>query len=129
MISALGRKVSIKSQIQVLDGAGDLYRVVFNTLLSLRNINLEDLDVKLKNIPSFELLPNIDQAIDRLVKAVKSKERILLYGDYDVDGVTSTTIMYDFLKQMGANVIPVLPNRNSGYGLSKELIDLFSKYS
>ncbi|MGC8678066.1 MAG: single-stranded-DNA-specific exonuclease RecJ [Hydrogenobaculum sp.] len=129
MISALGRKVSIKSQIQVLDGAGDLYRAVFNTLLSLRNINLEDLDVKLKNIPSFELLPNIDQAIDRLVKAVKSKERILLYGDYDVDGVTSTTIMYDFLKQMGANVIPVLPNRNSGYGLSKELIDLFSKYS
>ncbi|MFP3206316.1 MAG: single-stranded-DNA-specific exonuclease RecJ [Hydrogenobaculum sp.] len=129
MISALGRHVVVKSQIQSLDDSADLYSLVFNTLLGLRNINIEDLDVKLKNIPSFELLPNINQAVDRLVKAIKSKERIILYGDYDVDGVTSTTIMYDFLKQIGANVVPVLPNRNSGYGLSKELIDLFSKYS
>jgi len=129
MISVLGRKVYIKSQIQDFYDTEDFYSAVFNTLLSLRNIKLEDLESKLKNIPSFELLPNIESAVEKLVKAIKNKERIILYGDYDVDGVTSTTIMYDFLKQIGANVTPVLPNRVSGYGLSKDLVDLFSKYS
>ncbi len=129
MISVLGRKVYIKSQIQETYETGNLYDIIFRTLLSLRNITLEDLEVKLKNIPGFELLPNIESAVEKLVRAVKNKERIILYGDYDVDGVTSTTIMYDFLKQIGANVTPVLPNRSSGYGLSKELVDLFSKYS
>ena len=127
MISVLGRKVYIKSQIQDLDT--NFYEAVFYTLLRLRNIDIEDLDVKLKNIPSFELLPNIETAVEKLLRAIKNKERIILYGDYDVDGVTSTTIMYDFLKQVGANVTPVLPNRASGYGLSKEIVDLFSKYS
>ncbi|GAB6077322.1 single-stranded-DNA-specific exonuclease RecJ [Hydrogenobaculum acidophilum] len=129
MISALGRKVYIKSQIKDVYDSEDFYDIIFNTLLSLRNIKPEDLESKLKNIPSFELLPNIESAVERLVKAIKNKERIILYGDYDVDGVTSTTIMYDFLKQIGANVTPVLPNRVSGYGLSKDLLDLFSKYS
>jgi len=128
MISILGRTIYIKSQIQI-KAKDNLYQELFQTLISLRNITEEELDVKLKNIPSFELLTNIENAVDRLIKAVKSKERIILFGDYDVDGVTSTTIMYDFLKRLGANVVPVLPNRVSGYGLSKDLVDLFSKYS
>ncbi len=129
MISICGKKIHIKAEIPKDDNRYDFYDLIFATLLSVRNITLEELDVKLKNIPSFELLPNIDLAVNKIIKAMREKKRIILYGDYDVDGVTSTTIMYDFLKQIGANVVPVLPNRHSGYGLSKELMDLFSHYA
>ncbi len=128
MISVCGRNVVVKARA-CYDEEYDFYDIVLTTLLSLRELSLEDLDTKLKHLPSFELLPNIEMAVSKIIKAVKNKERIILYGDYDVDGVTSTTIMYDFLKQIGANVVPVLPNRNSGYGLSKDIMDIFSKYA
>lgn len=129
MISISGKNIKLKSNLSVDEEYYDFYDVVFSVLLKLRGLTIEILDTKLKNLPSYELLPNIDKATNRLLKAIKNQEKIILYGDYDVDGITSTTIMYDFLKQIGAEVIPVLPNRNSGYGLSKELIDLFSRYA
>ncbi len=66
-------------------------------------------------------LPNMGPAVDRILQAVAAGGRIVLYGDYDVDGVTSLTILSRLLKAYGANVECFLPLRmEEGYGLSAE---------
>lgn len=65
------------------------------------------------------LFVDMQKAVDRVMKAVAKKERVLVYGDYDVDGITSTYIVYQTLKKLGANVHYDIPNRFvDGYGLS-----------
>lgn len=62
-------------------------------------------------------------AVERLLRAVEQKEKILIFGDYDVDGVTSTSIMLVSLMPLGANINYFLPNRvRDGYGLSKKVV-------
>ncbi len=66
-----------------------------------------------------ELLPGIEEAVDRLLAAVRDRRRICVYGDYDVDGVTGTAILLTCLKHLGANVEFHVPHRlEQGYGLS-----------
>ena len=66
-------------------------------------------------------LPNMPAAIDRILRAMEAGERIVLFGDYDVDGVTSLTILSGLLRAYGANVECFLPKRvEEGYGLSAE---------
>jgi len=66
------------------------------------------------------LLPGMTAAVDRIAEALKSNEPIVIYGDYDVDGVTSTALMVTILSRLGALVTPFLPNRmEDGYGLSE----------
>lgn len=61
----------------------------------------------------------MDRAVERVMHAVRTKERILVYGDYDADGICSTAIMVSALTDIGAHVIPFLPHRyDDGYGLS-----------
>ena len=63
-------------------------------------------------------LPDIDRAVDRLERAIRDKERILIWGDFDVDGQTSTALLYSALKQRGAQVHYHVPNRFSeGHGI------------
>jgi len=65
------------------------------------------------------LLKDMQKSVDRIMKAIKSKEKILIYGDYDVDGITSTFILYKTLKDLGANIFYDIPNRFvDGYGLT-----------
>lgn len=65
------------------------------------------------------LLKDMDKTVDRIMKAVNNNERILVYGDYDVDGITSTYIVYNTLQNLGADVHFDIPNRFvDGYGLS-----------
>ncbi len=65
------------------------------------------------------LLKDMQKSVDRIMKAVKLKEKILIYGDYDVDGITSTYILYKTLKDLGGNIYYDIPNRFvDGYGLS-----------
>jgi single-stranded-DNA-specific exonuclease len=67
-----------------------------------------------------EEIPGIVQAAERLIKAIASKERITLYGDYDVDGVSSLTILCRYLRAAGALVECFIPDRAAeGYGLSQ----------
>ena len=71
---------------------------------------------------------DMDKAIDRIIKAVESKEPITIYGDYDVDGITSTTILYKFLSELDAIVDYYLPNRiQEGYGLNNEAVALIKE--
>ena len=62
---------------------------------------------------------DMDKAVHRIDKAIKENESIAIYGDYDVDGITSTALMYSFLKELGANVKYYIPDRkDEGYGIN-----------
>lgn len=70
------------------------------------------------------LMRDMDVAVDRLNDAMGRKERILVYGDYDVDGCTAVALVYRFLQQFYSNIDYYIPDRyNEGYGVSKQGID------
>lgn len=68
---------------------------------------------KLPNLPSPDLFPDITKATDRIYRAFQNKEKILIYGDNDVDGMTGTALLTDFLRTLGMDVFFYLPNRTS----------------
>lgn len=74
------------------------------------------------------LLPDMKIAVDRLVKAHKKQEKIVIYGDYDIDGLTATALIFDALKCFGfKDVETFIPNRfEEGYGLTIEAIEKFA---
>lgn len=64
-------------------------------------------------------MKNMDKAVNRLIQAVNEKQKILVYGDYDVDGTTSVALVYSFLKDIDCNVTFYVPDRYAeGYGIS-----------
>ncbi len=68
-------------------------------------------------------LPGMEKAVTRIWDAVEAQESILIFGDYDVDGVSSTALMVSFLSELGAMVTPFLPNRlTDGYGFSRSVL-------
>lgn len=69
------------------------------------------------------LLPDMDKAVDRIRKALDEFESILIFGDYDADGVTATAMLYSYLGVCGANVRFALPRREEGYGLNRTIIE------
>ena len=69
------------------------------------------------------LMPDMEIAVNRIIKAINQKEKMIIYGDYDVDGITSITVLKKFLLERGALVDDYIPNRlDEGYGLNKEAI-------
>ncbi|TSC86315.1 MAG: single-stranded-DNA-specific exonuclease [Microgenomates group bacterium Gr01-1014_7] len=65
-------------------------------------------------------IPGIEKAIKRIEEAIKNNEQIIVYGDYDVDGICGSAILYKALSSLGAKVLPYIPHREKeGYGLSK----------
>lgn len=74
------------------------------------------------------LMKDMDAAVDRLNDAMGHKERILVYGDYDVDGCTAVALVYKFLRQFYSNIDYYIPDRyDEGYGVSKKGIDFAKK--
>jgi single-stranded-DNA-specific exonuclease len=66
-------------------------------------------------------LPDMDKGVDRIIGALRNKDKVMIFGDYDVDGITSTSLLYLILNKLGAEVTYYLPNRLiEGYGLSEE---------
>ncbi len=68
-------------------------------------------------------LPDIEKAVARLHRAVEKREQIWVFGDYDVDGVTSTALLTRSLRALGASVVPRIPERHEGYGLSAASVE------
>ena len=112
---------------------GDLARdlrisPVLAQVLSARGYNSteaarEYLDPKLNDLHDPDQLPGIANAADRVVSAVQSGRRITIYGDYDVDGVTGTSLLWHCLKLAGAQVDYYIPHRlEEGYGLNSEAV-------
>jgi single-stranded-DNA-specific exonuclease len=79
---------------------------------------------RLKNLADPFLLPNMNAAVERLLCAHKQNEPVVIFGDYDVDGVTSTALLVEVLRSLGWKVDFYLPNRmDEGYGLSRDGVE------
>jgi len=79
--------------------------------------------LSLKDLPQPNTFKDMDKATARIVKAIKNKENITIVGDYDVDGVTSTTLMRLFFEEIDYPIEWIIPNRfKDGYGLSSNII-------
>lgn len=115
------------SAIEKLQEETDLHPL---TALFLYNRGIKDADKahtflypSLKDLPSPFLLKDMDKAAHRLADAVRRHEKILIYGDYDADGVTATALLWLFLKRMGALVSYCIPDRiREGYGFKVETL-------
>lgn len=95
--------------ILLLRGVEDVYRFV-------------NADVSLLHDPF--LMKDVEEATQRIIEAIRGKEKITVYGDYDVDGITSTVMLVRFLKSHGAVVDYYIPDRlEEGYGINKKAID------
>lgn len=119
-------KPSIKTQ--QLQQEINLHPVILQILL---NRGIEDknkvrafFEPTIHDFSSIEDIPNIRPAAEYLLKAIKNKRKIAVYGDYDVDGITSTALYIKTFKELGAeHVLPYIPHRFSeGYGLNKEAL-------
>ncbi|RCS49451.1 single-stranded-DNA-specific exonuclease RecJ [Bremerella cremea] len=88
----------------------------------------EFLDAKLSGLRDPDLLPGVKKAAALIHATVKANKKIIIYGDYDADGITSTAILYRCLKLMGASVGYYVPHRiDEGYGLNVEAIEKLSE--
>lgn len=86
------------------------------------------LNPKLENMHDPYLLKDMDKTVDRIINAIDKKENIWIYGDYDVDGVTSMSLLKLFLEECGANVNYYIPNRfTEGYGININAIESIYK--
>lgn len=73
-------------------------------------------------------MPDMEKAVERILIAIQNKEKIIIYGDYDVDGITSVTVLKKFLEEQGLKTGEYIPNRlNEGYGLNKEAVKNISE--
>ncbi len=98
-------------------------------LLEKKNLKTKEakkryLDADLKYLSDPYLIPDMDKAVQRIEKALKLNENILVYGDYDVDGVTSTALLYHYFRErFNKNIEYFLPDRvEDGYGLNEKAI-------
>ena len=100
-------------------------------LLGERGIQTEEaldrfLEPRLEDLHDSYLLHDMDKAVDRIRQAIEDYEQILVYGDYDADGMTAASIMKETLEQMGAEVAVYLPNRfTDGYGPNASVYKYF----
>lgn len=100
---------------------------LFTQLVEKRHLDDNFLHPKYENLIASQEIPDLNKAITRIKKALNNQEKILIYGDYDVDGVTASTVMEDALKYAGIkeeNIEIMLPDRFlDGYGMSPRLIE------
>ena len=99
---------------------------VFEELLRVRGLEAGFLSPKYEDSVDPWVLPDMKKAVERIQRAVSRGEKVLIYGDYDVDGVTASTVLYDTLRLAGVspeNLEIMLPNRfTDGYGMSKKVV-------
>src|SRR5206468_1011631 len=104
------------------------------SLLKLQDLLLENRGIKTKKekdlflFPKFEDIKIADSGIDlkqvekaykRIEKALRNKEEVIVFGDYDVDGITGAAILWETLNNLGVKIMPYIPHRiDEGYGLS-----------
>ena len=119
-----------ETEEQEIDRISKKYSI--NKLLSAIIINrkIEEekieafLNPKRQNFHNPFLMPDMGIAVDRIIKGIENKEKIIIYGDYDVDGITSITVLKSFLEDRGIQVGQYIPNRlDEGYGLNKIAIE------
>ena len=105
----------------------DLNEILARILVNKNLTEKEDIDLFMnptrKDFHDPFLMPDMEIIVDRILKAIEGKEKIIIYGDYDADGITSITVLKSFLEERGLEVSSYIPNRlDEGYGLNKEAI-------
>lgn len=98
---------------------------LFDELVRKRGFSEKFLNPKYEDLPSPWLLPDAKEAIKRIKKAIKNEEKIIIYGDYDADGVTASTVMREALRLAGVvEIETMLPDRfKDGYGMSEKVVE------
>lgn len=103
-------------------------KILFNRNIKTEEEIIKFLDPKYSDFYDPLLLNDMDKATDRILKAIELDDEIWIYGDYDVDGVTSTSLLVNFFSQIGIRVKYYIPDRHKeGYGLNKEAIDYINE--
>lgn len=111
----------IKSDLQIPD---ELARIIVGRGCQTTAEATSYLKPELAHLLDPFLLSDIEKACERLMFAIRNKEKIGIFGDYDVDGVCSTAVLWDFLESAGAEVTARIPNRLfDGYGLNVRLLE------
>lgn len=105
---------------------------LISTILANRGITIDNVDVFLNpNRHDFHNpfdMPDMEKAVNRLLIAIEKNEKVIIFGDYDVDGITSTTVLKSFLQDRGLYAGVYIPNRlKEGYGLNEEAIKKIAK--
>lgn len=96
------------------------YNSLLDVLLATRQLQLTDLQLGPEALHRPELLLDLERGAERIERAIRRGETIVVYGDYDVDGVTSTALIIDFLERAGANCHYLLPHRHTdGYEIGR----------
>ena len=118
--------------IQYLSNALNISPIISQILIqrNIKDIHQAKLFFKpdLNNLSEPHLIPGISQALKRIEQALQHNERILVYGDYDVDGITSVVLLKRFFRLLGREINFYIPHRlTEGYGLSKEAIHKISQ--
>ena len=86
------------------------------------------LKADLKDLRDPYIFQDMEKAVDKILRAINNNERILIYGDYDVDGITSVALLFSILREFTTNLYYYIPNRfQEGYGLNEEAIDIAFK--
>ena len=116
-----------ENKIQEISQKYNLNKLL-STILANRNI-INEKDIKQFLSPTRKdfhdpfLIHDMEKAVERIIKAIEKQEKVTIYGDYDVDGITSITVLKSYLSDRGLEVETYIPNRlNEGYGLNKEAI-------
>ena len=118
----------IKSTAERLNLSPFIVTLLYNRGITSDKEITSFLTKSLRDVHSPLLLPDIEKATERIYSAVEKSEKICIYGDYDVDGITSTVLLYKYLLSHGADVSDYIPDRISeGYGINIKAINKISK--
>ncbi|MGE0267649.1 MAG: single-stranded-DNA-specific exonuclease RecJ [Candidatus Omnitrophota bacterium] len=117
-----------KLQIKLSDALG-IHPIISQLLVNRSIDDIEEaanfLNPELKSLHDPFLFKGMDKAVERILQAAKNSERVLIFGDYDVDGVTSSYILNSTLSRLGLDLIHHIPHRmNDGYGLNHEIAEI-----
>lgn len=116
-----------ENKINEISEKYNISKLLARVLVNRKIINDNDINVFLNptrnDFHDPYLMPDMKEAVDRIEIAIQRKDKIIIYGDYDVDGITSITVLKRFLEERGLEVDYYVPNRlQEGYGLNKEAI-------
>ena len=117
-----------EEKVKEIENKHQINSLLAKVLVNRNIINDKDVEQFLnptrKDFYNPYLMPDMEKAVERILKAIENKEKVLIYGDYDVDGITSVTVLKSFLEERGLKVYEYIPNRlDEGYGLNKPAVE------